>query len=350
MKKYFTRKLLEWYNPSHRVMPWKGSKNPYFVWLSEIILQQTRVEQGLPYFNHFVEKYPTVFHLAKASEDEILKLWQGLGYYSRARNLLATAKIIVEKHNGKFPEKYEELLKLKGVGEYTAAAISSFAFEQPYAVVDGNVFRVLARYFGIKIPIDIAEGKKYFTQLANELLNKKNPGQYNQAIMDFGASQCKPANPDCPVCPLKKNCFAFQKNQILFFPKKSKTVRQRIRYFNYLVIDAKNSFLFHQRNGKDIWKKLYEFPLIETGKEISEKELLRNGDFKKNFSDPKIISISPVYKQQLSHQKIFAKFWHLKSDKQVKNNYQFFLANKNLLTTFAVPKIIFCYLKDKGYF
>src|SRR6185295_17174001 len=234
------------------------------IWLSEIILQQTRVEQGLPYFEKFSEAFPTIKHFAFAHEDKILKMWQGLGYYSRARNMHFTAREIVKNFDSKFPVEFSELKKLKGVGDYTAAAIASFAFNKPHPVVDGNVYRFLSRYFGIKTAIDSLKGKKIFLELAEELLDKKNPGLHNQAIMEFGAIQCKPVNPDCFSCHLKMDCYAFKNKRVNQFPVKSKTQKVRERFFYYLFIRWKNKIFLHKRTGKDIWKNLYEFPLIET--------------------------------------------------------------------------------------
>ncbi len=206
--------LIKWYLLNHRELPWRSSTDPYIIWLSEIILQQTRVDQGLPYFNRFVDKYPTISHLAKAPEDEVLKIWQGLGYYSRARNLHATAKLVHQQYAGVFPSNYDQIKALKGVGVYTAAAITSFAFNQPFAVVDGNVYRVLARLFGESTPIDTTTGKKLFAELANDLLNKKTPGIHNQAIMEFGATLCRPASPDCHICPFNGQCIALRECKI----------------------------------------------------------------------------------------------------------------------------------------
>ena len=265
----FAKALLAWNSASNkRDMPWKGEKNPYYIWLSEIILQQTRVEQGLPYFVNFKKKYPTVGHLAEAPDDEVMRMWQGLGYYSRARNLHETAKNVHRNHGGRFPGTFDELKKLKGVGEYTAAAIASFAFNEKKAVVDGNVIRVLARVFDISTPFDTTEGKKEFGQLAQKLIDAQHPGPYNQAIMDFGATVCTPQNPDCPNCPLKKWCAAFKLGKVDELPVRKNKVAVRQRFFNYLFISNGGEIFIQKRTGKDIWANLYQLPLLETPETI----------------------------------------------------------------------------------
>jgi A/G-specific adenine glycosylase len=305
--------LSKWYHQNKRDLPWRHSNDPYIIWLSEIILQQTRVDQGLPYFQKFAEEFPTVKHFAKASEDKILKMWQGLGYYSRARNMHHAAKEIVKNFNGKFPDEYTELKKLKGVGDYTAAAIASFAFNKPHAVVDGNVYRFLSRYFGIKTPVNSLKGKKIFSALAEELLDKKNPALYNQAIMEFGALQCKPANPDCANCPLHISCVALKIKKVIQFPVKLKTQKVKDRFFNYLFIRCKNKVFLNKRIANDIWKNLYEFPLIETKKKISANALMKSKEWKKIFdSIPlRIHSTETHFKHKLSHQTIYARFYEI---------------------------------------
>ena len=275
-KKFFFEFLIKWNrNENKREMPWKGEKDPYKIWISEIILQQTRVQQGLAYYNRFIEAWPNVKSLAKAKEQEVYKLWEGLGYYSRCRNLIASARYINDELDGRFPDTYEDILSLKGIGDYTAAAIASFAFNQPYAVVDGNVFRVLARFFGIQTPIDSTEGKKLFRSLANELIDKNNPAEYNQAIMDFGAVVCKPVLPLCSECPLQKKCVASQKNLVSLLPVKEKGIKIRQRFFNYLVVEHGDKIYIRQRTEKDIWQNLYEFILIETDRMIPEDEFCK---------------------------------------------------------------------------
>ena len=353
-KKFFTQQLLKWAKQVDRPMPWKGEKNPYFIWLSEIILQQTRVEQGLPYFLRFKENYPTVHDLANASEDEVMKLWEGLGYYSRARNLHFSAKYISKELDGNFPSKYEDIISLKGVGTYTAAAIASFAYDLPHPVVDGNVYRVLARYFGIETPIDTTEGKKQFAKLAEELLEKKQSALYNQGIMDLGAVQCMPKIPLCGSCKLKKYCTAFHENTISLLPIKSKKIKKKTRYFNYLVVNFKDQVLIQKRTGKDIWQNLYEFPLIET-EGIVEKEILFQSEIWKNCigqSKYEITRISKPSQQTLTHRKIVATFFEINLNKDFSNKkiekYDYLKTDRENLSTFAFPKIIDLYLQDNS--
>ncbi|RIA08413.1 A/G-specific DNA-adenine glycosylase [Flavobacteriaceae bacterium MAR_2010_72] len=309
----FRKILTNWYSVYKRELPWRNTKNPYNVWLSEIILQQTQIKQGLPYYNAFVDQYPTIFDLANANEAEVLKLWQGLGYYSRARNLLATAKFITDELDGKFPKTYNDLLQLKGVGDYTASAIASICYDQPNAVVDGNVYRVLSRFFGIDTPINSTQGVKEFKTLATSLIDKQHPGEYNQAIMEFGARQCKPKNPDCTICPLMSNCFAFHNHKIDDLPAKLKKTKVTTKYFNFLVfVSADKKTMFHKRTGNGIWRNLYQFPLVET------KSALNPEQFK---THPKVISILKgipfefsLYNttdivHKLSHQHLHTKFW-----------------------------------------
>ncbi len=272
---FFWNALLTWHSTHHRPLPWKGEKNPYLVWLSEIILQQTRVEQGLPYFEKFKAAYPTVTDLANAPEDEVMKLWEGLGYYSRARNLHAAAKHIANELEGKFPGTYEGIRLLKGVGPYTAAAIASFAFDLPHAVVDGNVYRVLSRCFGIEEPIDSTAGKKLFAKLAQEILENAgtNPGSFNQAMMDFGATHCMPKVPKCGECPMQSKCIAFQKNRVDKLPVKSKKLVRRQRFFNYFLFHSEGKIFIKKRTGEDIWQNLYDFPLIESEELVEEPNI-----------------------------------------------------------------------------
>ena len=293
-----------------RVMPWKGIKDPYKIWLSEIILQQTRVDQGWPYYLKFVETFPTIQNLAEANQDEVLRLWQGLGYYSRGRNLHFTANQVVKDFNGKFPTNYDDLLKLKGVGTYTASAIASFCGNQNKAVVDGNVYRVLSRYFGVENDISLTSTQKEFQNLANELLNKKMPGLHNQAIMEFGALQCVPKNPDCNQCPLQTSCYAFAHKKISKLPFKTRKIKVKSRYFNYLVIKSKKHTFVKRRLSGDIWEGLYEFPLIESKTSLDEKALLLSPEFKMliNNNNYELLSVSKQFKHLLTHQTIFCKF------------------------------------------
>jgi A/G-specific adenine glycosylase len=305
----FTKAIVEWHDPQRRFLPWKADNTPYHIWLSEIILQQTRVEQGTPYYLAFKEKFPTVHDLAQAPLSEVLKTWEGLGYYSRARNLHTAAQQIVHEYQGNFPDSYDSLLRLKGVGSYTAAAIASFAFGLPHAVLDGNVFRVLSRYFGIGTPIDSTEGKKYFSQLAQQCLDTENPARYNQAIMDFGALVCVPQQPTCHNCPLSSNCVALRENKVLQLPVKAKKMVRQQRCFNFLVITDGQYVVINQRAGTDIWKGLYQFPIIE-GDLLPTS--LSAADF--GFGHLNIISsqLSPVFRQILTHRNIAAHFLEIR--------------------------------------
>lgn len=344
-KNNFKKILLKWNRDKNsRAMPWKGEKDPYKIWLSEIILQQTRVEQGLDYYNRFVKEFPDINKLARASDKKVFKMWEGLGYYSRCRNLLVTARFISKEKKGKFPDSYEKIKSLKGVGPYTAAAISSFAFNLPYAVVDGNVFRVLSRVFGIKTATDTTEGKKQFTALAEELLHKKQPGIYNQSIMDFGAVVCKPASPLCQTCPFSKTCFAFLNDQIESLPVKEKKITVKTRWFYYLVPEHNGDIFIHQRNGKDIWHQLYEFYLFETKKKISTRLITQQ--IHKSGIDAGPLKISPFYSQQLSHQYINAIFIHLHLKQKPFLLKEGQWVKKNRLRQFAFPGVIRDFLKD----
>ncbi len=314
----FTNVITNWYIDNKRDLPWRETKNPYLVWLSEIILQQTQIRQGLPYYNSFVARFPSVFDLAEATEEEVLKLWQGLGYYSRARNLHYTAKYISQELDGVFPSNYKALLKLKGVGDYTASAIASICYEEHAAVVDGNVYRVLSRYFGIDTPINSTEGIKYFKNLAQKLLPKKNIGDYNQALMDFGSKQCKAKNPDCANCPLQQKCVAMQLETIKNLPVKLKKTKINKKYFNFLVLISKNNkTILEQRTYKGIWKNLYQFPLFETLKPLTctdfknspeIKTFLANSNYDFTLYNEKEI----VHK--LSHQHLYTRFWIVNVD------------------------------------
>ncbi|MAO16121.1 MAG: A/G-specific adenine glycosylase [Muricauda sp.] len=312
----FAPKILNWYHEHQRDLPWRQTRDPYKVWLSEIILQQTRVAQGMPYYLRFVEAFPTVHDLANAPEEQVLKLWQGLGYYSRARNLHATAKTVVEDFDGKFPHTYKGLKSLKGVGDYTASAIASFCFDAPEPVVDGNVYRVLSRYFGIDIPINSTEGIKYFKELAREVMDSENIRDYNQGIMEFGAIQCAPKKPSCLLCPLQESCVALQENKVDQLPVKLNKTKIRNRYFNYLVLlDDDGNTILEQRRGKGIWQNLYQFPLIESERMLQAKEL--RPLINKNTMVPETQSLSlynnePVV-HKLSHQHLHTQFWILKT-------------------------------------
>ena len=349
----FRQTLLAWAAQQDRPMPWKGEKNPYLIWLSEIILQQTRVEQGLSYFLKFKKAYPTVHDLANAEEKEVLKLWEGLGYYSRARNLHFTAKHISQNLNGIFPQNYKDILALKGVGPYTAAAISSFAFGLPYAVVDGNVFRVLSRIFGINTPIDTTQGKKEFNTLAQQLLDTDAPGTYNQAIMDFGATQCTPKSPDCSTCPFSQACVATQEKAIGSYPVKSKKLIKRNRFFHYLLLQNSASEIWiKQRGPGDIWQGLYDFPAIEANEVIiSFEQLLKHNDWlqKLAINGLSFKRRSRAFKQTLTHQNILAHFFEINYEGKLPFEADGLLKvpRKNILN-YPKPKIVDLYLKDNS--
>ncbi len=338
----FSEKLITWYKQNKRDLPWRNTTDPYQIWLSEIILQQTRVDQGLNYFHKFIENYPTVKDLAKASEKDVLNHWQGLGYYSRARNLHFTAKYIVNELNGIFPSAHKDILKLKGVGEYTAAAISSFSYQEPYPVIDGNVYRVLSRIFGIEDPIDSTKGKKIFKELAAELIDIKNPDTYNQAIMEFGALQCTPKKPNCETCPYLLECYAYKNNSVSELPKKEKKIKQRNRYFNYLVIITDDAIYLNERKKKDIWQGLFDFPVLESTEPLSSFTPL-NDEFKKLKLS--LIRKSEEYKHLLSHQKIYATFWLVSTEKAEKISNSYNKIPLKEINNYPVPKLIENYIK-----
>ncbi len=341
----FTNLLIEWYLQKKRDLPWRNTTNPYPIWLSEIILQQTRVAQGMPYFYAFLESFPTVKELAIADEQQVLKLWQGLGYYSRARNLHQTAQYIANELDGVFPNSYAGLIQLKGIGEYTAAAIASFAYNEPVPVVDGNVFRVVSRYFGIESDISTGKTKKEFTALAAELLPKEQPALFNQAIMEFGAMHCTPKNPDCENCIFNSSCVALQKGLVGQLPFKSKKIKIRKRYFNYIVLqDKKGNTKIQQRTDKGIWHNLYEFPLFETTQEEGFETiapLIKNdtdfGDSVVSIQEANPISL--IHK--LSHQHLYIKFW-----KVTVNNTLTDGVNPEQLRTFPFPIVIHNFIEE----
>lgn len=340
----YSDSLIDWYLVNKRDLPWRKTVNPYFIWLSEIILQQTKVAQGLPYYEAFVSTYPTVFKLAKANEEEVLKLWQGLGYYSRARNLHATAKYVVNELKGEFPNNYKDLLKLKGVGDYTASAIASICFQEVCAVVDGNVYRALSRYFGISTAINSTEGKKEFKALAQKLIDKNQPALFNQAIMEFGAKQCKPKNPDCLACPLLKSCQAYQNNSIDYFPVKIKAAKPVKKYFNFLVIISQDGkTILNKRVGKGIWQNLYQFPLIESDNKLSNKTIQAQISSRKwlvkNTSSFYLYNQKPII-HKLSHQHLHTSFWIL----EVEQLQQGIPIGKIL--EYPVPKLISNFIEE----
>ncbi|MBQ7893411.1 MAG: A/G-specific adenine glycosylase [Alistipes sp.] len=300
--------LLDWYAREGRDLPWRRTRDPYRIWLSEVILQQTRVAQGTEYYLRFTERFPDVASLAAAPEDEVLKLWQGLGYYSRARNLHAAARQVVERFGGRFPVALEEVRSLRGVGDYTAAAICSAAYDAPCAVVDGNVYRVLARLFDLDAPIDSTAGKRAFAELAQSQLDTAHPGRYNQAIMDFGALRCIPSSPRCEACPLAGRCLALAAGTVAARPVKQGKTRVRDRWFNYLHVSSGDRTLLRRREGRDIWQGLYEFPLIETEGPAELPELVRLPQFRELLGDAPwhLVRSIPLPKHQLSHQTLHA--------------------------------------------
>lgn len=306
----FASQVIEWYHFHRRDLPWRGIKDPYKIWLSEIILQQTKVVQGLPYYEKFVKRFPTVFDLARASEQEVLRLWQGLGYYSRARNLHACAQMVVNEYQGQFPDTYKELLKLKGVGKYTAAAIASFAFNRPDAVLDGNVYRVLSRVFGIEEDIASTRGARVFGEQANRLISQEKPADYNQGIMEFGAIQCTPVNPSCGLCPLSEGCYAYNYNAQARLPVKVKKVKVRTRHFAYWVLTDGEHYYMKERGEKDVWQGLYDFYLMERPDRPDTEELVP--ELARLAEEPILLSDeSAEYKHILTHQRIFAKFYQV---------------------------------------
>jgi len=344
-----SKNLINWYSQHKRDLPWRDTTDPYLIWVSEIILQQTRVDQGISYYHNFIKSFPDIYALASANIDEVLIIWQGLGYYSRARNMHVTAKTVATKLKGKFPNNFIELKNLKGVGDYTAAAIASFAFKEPVPVVDGNVFRVLSRLYGIFDSTQTPSGKKTFYKKALGIIDKKNPDIFNQGIMEFGALQCTPSNPKCEMCIFNSMCFAFKKELIPELPAKKQKIKKRDRYFYYLHIIYNNTFFIEKRGDRDIWKFLYQLPLIEYDSEITIeeivnhklwKEIFKKVNYNKNFSVSK-------KKHVLSHQNIHANFLKI----EVSNTNKFLnekLINISFKTLdkYSIPRLIERYLHD----
>ena len=346
----FSITLLEWFRENGRDLPWRQTHDPYAIWLSEIILQQTQVKQGWEYWERFMRRWPTVEALAEATEDEVLREWQGLGYYSRARNLHHCAQQVTSEHKGQFPPDYEKLKQLKGIGDYTAAAIASIAFNLPHAVVDGNVYRVLARLYDIDTPININEGQKLFAQLAEDLLNRKQPGLHNQALMEFGALHCTPKNPNCLLCPLQAQCLAFAHQTVMQRPVKLQKVKVTTRYFNYLVIKTNGCIYLHKRSDNDIWKNLYDFPCIESQKPMTVEEVIASEAFLQLIENNPftIIKSSPIFTHKLTHRTILAHFIEIKLEKellQIQTN-DLFLARESELGSFPIPRLIDLYLNN----
>lgn len=346
-KHFFTRHLTEWHaTQNNRSLPWKNEKDPYKIWLSEVILQQTRALQALPYYMRFIEKYPSVNDLAKANDEEVFRLWQGLGYYNRCKNMLATARLIIHEFGGRFPSDHKNILQLKGIGPYTAAAIASFAFGLPYAVVDGNVYRVLSRYFGIDTPFDSTEGKKTFAELAQELLDTKDSAAYNQAIMDLGATVCTPQNPLCDECPLQKNCMAHNHNLTDILPVRSKKLAVRKRYFHYLLLQWKDTIWIRKRTGNDIWENLHEPYLIEHTEPIDEQALSQHKLIKEAGILYNTIKYEGHYSQRLTHQLIESRFYSitLKEKPKMESTNGKWIYTKDL-DKMAFPKTLVSFLK-----
>ena len=340
--------LINWYAENRRDLPWRHDPTPYQVWLSEVILQQTRVNQGMDYYLRFVERWPSVTDLAKVSEEEVLKMWQGLGYYSRARNLHKCARQVVEQYDGQFPADFEQLKQLQGIGGYTAASIASIAFNLPHAVVDGNVYRVLSRLFDMDTPININEGQALFASLADELLNREQPGLHNQAMMEFGALHCTPKNPNCLLCPLQAQCLAFAHQTVMQRPVKLQKIKVTTRYFNYLVIRIKDSIYLHKRSGNDIWKNLYDFPCIESEQPLSVEEVIATEQFQQLIENKPftIVKVSPIFTHKLTHRTIQAQFIEIKLEKKLLRikTKDLFLTPEMDLGTFPIPRLIDLYL------
>jgi A/G-specific adenine glycosylase len=344
--------LTDWYLEKKRDLPWRNTANPYYIWVSEIILQQTRVAQGIGYYERFISAFPDIQALANAEINDVLKVWQGLGYYSRARNLHAGAKYVVQQFKGVLPASYEKLMQIKGVGEYTAAAIGSIAYNLPLPVVDGNVNRVISRVFGIHDPINSLSGSKQIKEIALKIINKESPALHNQAIMEFGALQCAPHNPDCEACPLKEGCYALSHNEVAQLPQKINKTKIRERYFNYLVVLYKDYIAISKRSENDIWHGLYEFPLIETHEPTTENQLMVSPDWEKFFKDMdyKIIKISKIYPHKLTHQKINTRFFVITVDDKPKlliDRHTLFV-EKGAIQQYPVSKLVGGFLSVLG--
>jgi A/G-specific adenine glycosylase len=341
----FSNTLTAWYLENKRDLPWRKTTNPYLIWLSEIMLQQTRVAQGLPYYYAFTTAFPTVFDLANASEEQVLKLWQGLGYYSRARNLHATAKYIAFDLKGIFPDNYMDLLKLKGVGDYTAAAIASFSYNEKVPVVDGNVFRVLARYFNFETDISSTKAKNEFKKLAFEVISEKNPALFNQAIMEFGALQCVPKSPNCNVCVFANSCAAFSLKKVQHLPIKTKVSKVSNRFLNYLfILDSENKTQIAQRTSKGIWQNLYEFPVIETENFESEEEIASKINLEYKNIEKLTLLTNETTNHKLSHQLLNIRFWKINVSNSLENGFDFQSVNQ-----FPFPIVIHNFIQNNKF-
>ncbi len=351
-----THTLIKWYNENKRDLPWRRIRDPYKIWLSEIILQQTRVDQGMNYYTRFVDRFETIFDLARANEEEVLKVWQGLGYYSRARNLLHTAKIVVNTFNGVFPDTYDGLMQLKGIGPYTAAAISSISFGLSHPVVDGNVARVISRLYAITDPVNETSVKRNIEKLLDSLIDKSNPGTFNQAVMEFGALFCTPKSPSCESCPLSPKCMGYSKGLVDSLPQKSKKVGVKQRFFNYFLIsfytNGRRCVYVHKRDKKDIWQGLYDFPLIETVKPMSIDDLMHTHEWNTLFSrsNPHLASESKNYHHQLTHRQIVALFYKVEIQHEFfKKGNPYLLVDEIDIQKCPLPRLIDRYLKDEGF-
>lgn len=350
----FRNTLTKWYLANHRMLPWRQTSDPYAIWVSEIILQQTRVNQGIDYYQRFIARFPDIQTLASASEELVLKIWEGLGYYSRARNMHATARFLVNNHSGRFPQDLKELEKLKGIGKYTAAAIASIAYNKHAAVVDGNVLRFIARLFGIEESIGSAFTIKEISRIANELLNPEAPGLFNQALMEFGALQCIPANPNCTVCPFANDCVAFKTGKVAILPIKAKKAKVSERFFNYLLVKHRHNglpcILLKRRNQADIWKHLYDFPLIETNKLLSVKQLEQHAEFRALFNgfNPAIEVYKASYRHLLTHRIIHARFFKVSMREEVPFNFFVGFNCVNDIRQYPLPKLINNFIADQG--
>ncbi len=351
----FSTKIIHWYKRNKRNLPWRNTNDPYKIWLSEIILQQTRIDQGVNYYLKFCDKYPDINSLAKAEEEQILKLWQGLGYYSRARNVHKTARLIMDKYHGQFPDNYSDIINLKGIGEYTAAAIISFAFNQVYPVVDGNVMRLISRIYGIKTAINNTKGKNEIYTIAQKLIDKNQPGEFNQAIMEFGALHCKPQNPDCKSCIFKLECVAFQQDLVPQIPFKINNIKIRKRYFHYFLLMYNGQIILNKRTANDIWQNLYDFPHIESvhflGKNGIEKEFSNQFNISEDLFQ--IIKPPDEYKHILTHQRIFARFYTIKisdenSFQKIKslNNNQYISIKYESIHLYPLPRLVDKFLTE----
>lgn len=346
----YRKALTVWYNHTKRELPWRESSDPYKIWVSEVVLQQTRVQQGLDYYRAFLQIFPDVKSLALAPEEEVLKVWQGLGYYSRARNMHHAARTILSEHEGIFPNDYHAIRKLKGIGDYTAAAIASISFGLPYAVVDGNVFRVLSRLFGISTPIDSSTGKKEFYNLAQLMLDTNHPGEFNQSLMELGSIQCLPTQPLCLTCPLSHKCHAYINRSVASFPVKSKQVKQKDRYLNYLYLHHSKKLFLEKREGKDIWQNMYQFPLIETTVPSSPEEVISSDAWREFFKDL-TFTIETVFPERihlLTHQRLHIRFFSISLDGTAMPD-SLIAVELDEIARYPVPKPVENFLKEMGH-